>query len=83
MNRRTIGDYPRGLRVTTEDGATVSSLFEGGIADHLALGILRDGAHPAIDIALPPNRTRTLRLSVTGRTRSVHWSIAEIRIWAR
>jgi hypothetical protein len=58
-------------------------LFEGGVADRLALGIVADGAHPAIDIVLAGNATRIARLSVTGRTRSVHWSIAEIRVWER
>jgi hypothetical protein len=84
MGRRTVGDYPRGLRVEgSSDGFGFVTLFDGGVADRLALGILRDGARPAIDIVLRPNSTRVVRLSVTGRTRSAHWSIAELRLWER
>jgi hypothetical protein len=84
MGRRTVGDYPRGLRVEgSSDGFGFVTLFDGGVADRLALGILRDGARPAIDIVLRPNSTRVVRLSVTGRTRSAHWSIAELRVWER
>ena len=84
LNRRIFSDYPRGLVVAgAEDGVSFAPLLEGAVADRLALGIVRDGTHPAIDLRLPPNATRVLRLTATGRTRRLHWSVAELRVWER
>ncbi len=83
-NRRTLADYPRGLTVVSSaDGVRFHTLFQGGVADRLALSIVRESARPGIDIVLPPNATRVLRLSTMGDTRALYWSVTELRVFER
>jgi hypothetical protein len=84
MDRRSNGDYPRGLVTEgSEDGRTWRTLFEGGILPRLGVSIAREPRTPAIDLALPPNTTRVLRLRTTGETRVWYWSVHELRVWTR
>jgi F5/8 type C domain len=84
MDRRSNGDYPRGLVAAgSEDGRTWRTLFEGGILPRLGLSIAREPRTPGIDLVLPPNTTRVLRLRTTGQTRVWYWSVHELRVWTR
>ncbi len=82
--RRSFGDYPRRLRIESSlDGETFQTLFQGIPLTELLQGLVRDGSYPTIDIALPPNRTRLLRIRQTGQTRSFYWSVHELDVWER
>jgi hypothetical protein len=83
-NRYTLADYPRGLVVTSSgDGARFETLFSGSVADRLANSIVTEPRRPGIAVVLRPNATRVLRLSTTGATRALYWSVTELRVWAR
>jgi hypothetical protein len=84
MDRRSNGDYPRGLVAEgSDDGRTWRTLFEDGILPRLGLSIAHEPRTPGIDLVLPPNATRVLRLRTTGETRVWYWSIHELRVWTR
>ena len=84
MERRSYGDYPRGLVVEgSPDGEAWRTLFEGGILPRLALSIVHEPRTPAIDVVPPPNTTRVLRLRNQGETRMWYWSVHELRVWRR
>jgi hypothetical protein len=83
-DRRSWGDYPRGLIVEgSVDGRPAERLFAGGILDRLALSVLHEPRTSAIDLVLPPNQTSVLRLRTDGTSRIMFWSIHEIRVWTR
>ncbi len=79
------GDYPRGLEITAfgSDDETPQLLFRGSILPQLAVGLLADPLRTPIDVDLPPNVTRRLRIRQTGTTRSFQWAIHEIGLWER
>jgi hypothetical protein len=82
MAERSLGDYPRKLMVESIGPAgDVRQVFHGSVLPHLALGLVRNGSHPTIDLQLEPNMTRTLRLRQTGTTRTFNWSIHELEVW--
>ena len=84
MDRRSKGDYPRGLAVEgSEDGTTWQPLFEDGILPRLGVSIAHEPRTPGVDLVLPPNTTRVLRLRTTGETRVWYWSVHELRVWTR
>jgi hypothetical protein len=59
------------------------TLYEGRVVDRLGVSIAREPRSPGIDIVLPPNDTRVLRLRNTGITRRMYWSVHEVRLWRR
>jgi hypothetical protein len=84
MARRSFSDYPRGLLVEgSTDGLGWRPLFEGGVLPRLALSIAHEPGPPAIDVPLPRNDTRILRLRTAGETRQWYWSVHELRVWSR
>jgi hypothetical protein len=84
MDRRSFGDYPRGLAIeSSSDAREWRPLFEGGILPELALSVIREPRTPGIDIVLPPNETRVLRLRTLGTTHRWYWSVHELRVWER
>ena len=84
MAWRGLGDYPRGLRIeSSEDGEIFDVVYEGGVLTQLLRGIVSRGGYAPIDIALPTNRTRTLRILQTGTTRTGYWSIHELELSER
>lgn len=84
LGARSLGDYPRGLLVeSSPDGEVWHTLFGEDILPRLGVSLVRQPRAPAIDVPLPINRTRWLRLRTMGETRSWFWSIHELRIWAR
>jgi hypothetical protein len=80
VGKRSFGDYPRHLAIDVVDNAGSRSVFEGSVLPHLARGIIADGDYPFIDIVLPPNSARGLRLSQRGTTQTFFWSIHELQL---
>jgi hypothetical protein len=84
VGRRSLGDYPRGLAIDVDLGDGVwLALLEHDVLPGLGASFAREPRTPAIDVVLPPNRVRRLRLRPTGKTRVWFWSIDELRVWRR
>ncbi len=84
MHQRSFGDYPRQLLVeSTTDGVTYAELYQGRGFPRLLLGMVSNSTYVPIDIALPPNGSRTLRLRQTSASRTFYWSIHELELWTR
>ena len=81
---RSFGDYPRELTIESagEDGAD-AVLFRGPMLVPFARALAGGGPLPAIVVPLPPNRTTTLTIRQTGRTRRWFWSVHELAVFAR
>ena len=81
---RSFGDYPRELAIesTGEDGAT-TVLFRGPMLLPYGRALANGGPLPAIVVPLPANRSRTLTIRQTGRTRRWFWAVHELAIFAR
>jgi hypothetical protein len=79
---RSVSDYPRGLVIESAiTGDDFKPLYEGSVLGPLMKGLLRDDA--SLEISLPPNHTKALRIRQTGRTRVWFWSIHELTLWER
>jgi hypothetical protein len=79
----TVADYPRELVIESVDGDRVQTLYRGRPLGPLMRGILTDASRPAIDVPLPGNRTRTLRLRQTGHDPTLAWSVHELTLFER
>jgi len=80
---RSFGDYPRDLAIdVVEDGGT-RTLFRGSVLPAFGRGLGVDYKYPAIDIALPANHARAVRLRQLGATDRMFWSIHELELWER
>ena len=81
---RSFGDYPRALRIesTGDDGAR-SVLYEGPMLSAYGRALATGAPHPAIVVNLPANRTRTLTIRQTARTRRWFWAVHELAIFVR
>jgi hypothetical protein len=77
---RSFGDYPRELAIDINDGGTVKTVFRGSVLTQFARGLVADGTFPWIDIVLPANRARSIRLQQIGRARTFFWSIHELQL---
>jgi len=76
-----MADYPRVLRIESEDAAGRSrAVYEGSPYPELAAAIVRDGRYPDIAIALPHNDTAALWIRQIAASRT-SWSIHELRLW--
>ena len=84
MGRRSLGDYPRGLVIDVDPGdGTWRVLVAHEVLPGLGASFAREPRTPAVDVALPPNQARRLRLHTTGQTRTWFWVIDELRVWRR
>jgi hypothetical protein len=83
LGTRSFGDYPRDLAIDAVDGPTTQNLFHGSVLPQLAGGIIADGDYPFIDIVLPQNWSKTLRLSQHGSVRTFYWSTHELQLFER
>jgi hypothetical protein len=81
MAERSAGDYLTAVDSMRDGGA--ETVFDGSVLPALARGILADGTHPGIDLALPPNRSAVLRLRQLGTAGRFFWSIHELQLWER
>lgn len=80
---RSFGDYPRELTIEAVEPAGTRTLFHGSVLPHFARGFLVDHAYPTIDVVLPANRARTIRLRQAGVTDELFWSIHELELLER
>jgi hypothetical protein len=83
LGARSFGDYPRALEVDGTDATGTHTLFHGSVLPQLAAGIVLDGDYPWIEIVLPPNHVRAIRLRQTGSARTFFWSIHELQLRER
>ncbi len=83
LGTRSFGDYPRVLDIEgTETGGT-RMLFHGTVLPQLAAGIVIDGDYPWIEVVLPSNHVRSIRLRQAGTARTFFWSIHELQLRER
>ncbi len=84
MASRSLGDYPRDFLIEAagDDGEYRQLARLRGLPA-LMQGVIDGGESPAIDVTLPPNLTRTLRLRQTGQAAPWYWSIHELALWER
>jgi hypothetical protein len=80
---RSFGDYPRELAIHINDGGTVKTAFRGSVLPHFARGLVAEGTFPWIDIVLPANQARSIRLEQIGKARTFFWSIHELQLRER
>jgi hypothetical protein len=78
---RSFADYPRELAVDAVEPGGIRALFRGSVLPHFARGFLVDHAYPNIDIALPANQAKVIRLRQLGVTEVLFWSIHELLLW--
>jgi hypothetical protein len=82
---RSVGDYPRQLRILAGEGAGdetgMEALYDGPVVFQLGTGLVRDPTRGPVDVWLRPSRTRRLRLLQTGSTRRWLWAIDELSVW--
>jgi hypothetical protein len=81
---RSFGDYPRELVVESadENGAR-RLLYRASTLVPYIRTLAQGRPDPALVVGLPGNRTRTLTIRQTGRTRRWFWSIHELMIYER
>lgn len=80
---RSFADYPRELAIEAVEDGGVRSLFRGAVLPHMARAIVIDGEQPFLEIVLPPNRARSLRIRQLRETRLFFWSIHELQLLER
>ncbi len=83
LARRSFGDYPRELAIDAIEASGTRTLFRGSVLPQFARGIIAEGAYPVLEIVLPPNRARTLRLRQLGSAHAFFWSIHELSLLER
>ncbi len=78
----SLSDYPRRLVIESAIGGDdYEPVYEGTVIAPLMRGLLRGST--SMEISLPPNRTKALRIRQTGHTRIWFWSIHEMTLWER
>ena len=84
MAERSFGDYPRDVVIESESGVGPAAVLHHE-RSLLAFGqaLAAGSSYPWITISLPANRTRTLTIRQTGRTRRWFWSVHELAVWER
>ena len=80
---RSFGDYPRELAVEAVEPDGTQTLFRGSVLPQFGRGFVVDHAYPNIDVLLPVNHARMIRLRQLGRTDELFWSIHELQLWER
>jgi hypothetical protein len=80
---RSFGDYPRELLIEAVEPAGTRVLFSGSVLPAFGRGFLNDHAYPTIDIELPANQARAIRLRQLGITEQLFWSIHELQLLQR
>jgi hypothetical protein len=83
LGQRSFGDYPRGLSIDVVEDSGTRNVFRGPVLAQFVQGLIANGDYPFIDVALPANRARGLRLQQFGQTNRFFWSIHELQLWER
>lgn len=84
LERRSYGDYPRGVSIeSVHDGGT-TVLFAGSALPPYALGLLDGPLRTArAEICLPSNRSDAILIRQTGGSPGFHWAVHELAVWER
>jgi len=78
---RSMTEYPRMLRVESEDAAGRSRvLYDDAPYTEMGKAVVENGQYPDLVIALPHNETAALTIRQTAQSRA-SWSIHELRLW--
>jgi hypothetical protein len=82
LAERSIGDYPRALRIESQDAAGGTHLlYEASPYPEFGAALVRDGRYPNLTIPFPHNRdTVALWIRQTVPS-SASWSVHELRLW--
>ena len=84
VGRLSFGDYARHLIIeSTADGRTWETLHSGRGFERLLLGAVPVDGVSFMDLPLPPNTSRLIRLRQTGSTPMFYWSFHEVELWER
>jgi len=83
VGERSFADYPRELAIEAVEAGGVRTLFQGSVLPQFGRGFAIDQTYPSIDVALPENRARAIRLRQLGTTNRLFWSIHELELWQR
>lgn len=83
LGERSFGDYPRELAIDVVDEGGTRTLFQGSVLARFARAMVAEGAYPFIDVPLPLNRARTIRLRQLAATHRFFWSIHELQLYER
>jgi hypothetical protein len=81
LHPRDFRDYPRGLEIDAIDGAVRTPLFRGSVMTAFGRGLALDPMRPSVDIVLPPQAARALRVAQTGSSSGWWWSIDELSLY--
>jgi hypothetical protein len=80
---RSFGDYPRDLAIDAVDGAGDHTLFHGSVLPAFARAFAVNHSYPDIEVLLPDNQARIIRLRQLGVTDTLFWSIHALEFWER
>jgi hypothetical protein len=79
---RSIGDYPRVLRIEGEDGTGRSHLlYQASPYPEFAAALVRDGRYPNLLIPIPHNGDTVALWIRQMAASSASWSVHELRVW--
>jgi len=80
---RSFGDYPRELAIDAIETSGDRTLFRGSVLPQFGRGLAANLTYPTIDIPLPDNEARAIRLRQLGTTGRLFWSIHELELRER
>jgi hypothetical protein len=80
---RSFADYPREIAIDAVEAGGARTLFKGSVLPQFGRGLVRNLSYPSIDIRLPDNQARTIRLRQLGTTDQLFWSIHELELRER
>jgi hypothetical protein len=80
---RSFGDYPRELAIDVVEAAGTRTIFRGSVLPQFGRGFAANHSYPTIEIALPDNLARRVRLRQLGVTPTLFWSIHELEVLER
>jgi hypothetical protein len=80
---RSFADYPRELAIDAVEAGGTRTLFRGSVLPQFGRGLRANLSYPSIDIRLPDNQARIIRLRQLGTTDQLFWSIHELALRER
>jgi len=80
---RSFADYPRELAIEVAEGGGDRTLFRGSVLPAFGRGFAADHNYPTMEITLPNNQARVIRLRQLGATDKLFWSIHGLELLER
>jgi hypothetical protein len=80
---RSFADYPRELEIDAVEAGGTRTLFRGSVLPQFGRGLQANLSYPSIDIRLPDNQARIIRLRQLGASDQLFWSIHELELRER